>query len=542
MLDEVHVQNVALIREAAFSPSQGLTVVTGETGAGKTALLSAIKLLVGERADAATVREGASSSLVEGRFFTAGSADGCVARRTVSADGRSRVSIDGSMATVGQLAETIGSTVDLCGQHEHQHLLKPANHASMLDVWAGAELAQAKGTYAAAFSAERAAARELERVMEASRASGAQLEEARFTLSRIDEVSPAPDEYDQLMAELPKAEHAEELARAAAAAYQGLASDNGAIDAVNAAVVSLGALAQTDSALEPIVSALSDASYILEDASRDLRSYRDGIECDPQALERLQERASALQGLMRLYGPRMQDVLDRREAAAKLVESVDDSQRVIAAARAAHEAAEAELLAAAEALSSLRNAAAPRFCDQVNACMARLQMGGAELVVSIEPLERGKWTSQGPCKVEFLYRASANMTPRPLSRIASGGEMSRVMLSCKVALGNADPRETLVFDEVDAGVGGAVAVSLADVLADLAKTHQVIVVTHLAQVAVRANRHYLVAKSQEGDIPETTLSLLDGEGRVAELARMLSGDTTQASLDHARQMLSSAAE
>ncbi len=543
MLDELHVQNVALIREAAFSPSQGLTVITGETGAGKTALLSAIKLLVGERADAATVREGSSCASVEGRFFFSGSdaGDGRVACRKVSADGRSRVSIDGSMATVRQLAEEIGSTVDLCGQHEHQHLLKQSNHAAMLDAWAAGGIDRVKKGYEDAFAAERAAALELDRVLEASQASGAQLEEARFTIARIDEVAPSIDEYDQLMADLPKIENAEALARAADGAYRGLAGDAGAVGAVNEALSSLEALVSADATLEPIVSALTDASYILEDAARDIRVYRDGIDCDPQALERLQERASALQGLMRAYGPRMQDVLDRRASAAELISAVDDSERIVAAARSAHDAAESELGAAAEAFAAARSQAAPRFAEQVNACMARLEMGGAELVVKVDPLARDQWTRQGPCKVEFLYRASANMTPRPLSRIASGGEVSRVMLSCKVALGQADSRETLIFDEVDAGVGGSVAVSLADVLADLAKTHQVIVVTHLAQVAVRGDCHYLVAKNQGEGVPETNLVPLDEEGRVRELARMLSGDVTEASLVHARHMLENAA-
>ena len=542
MLDELHVQNVALIREAAFAPAPGLTVVTGETGAGKTALLSAINLLGGERADAATVREGATGAVVEGRFFLPGDAceDGHVACRKVSADGRSRVSIDGSMSTVRLLSDQLGATVDLCGQHEHQHLLKPANHAAMLDAWAGEEVAAVKAAYVEAFDAERAAAAELARVREASQASTAQLDEARFTLARIDEVNPSVDEYDQLMAELPKIENAEDLAQASDAAWRGLSRDGGAIDEVNSAISSLEQLVAADASLQPLVASLTDASYILEDAARDLREYRDGIDHDPHALERLQERASTLQGLMRTYGPRMEDVVERREQAAKLIESVDDSSRIIAAAEAAHDKAEAALAKAAAAFDKARMAAAPEFGQQVNAQMARLEMGGAELIAQVDPLPREQWTRAGSTKVEFMYRASAGMTPRPLARIASGGEVSRVMLACKVVLGNADARDTLVFDEVDAGVGGSVAVALAGVLADLAKTHQVIVVTHLAQVAVRAERHYLVKKTAgeaEDSIPETNLVQLDETARVTEIARMLSGDTSEASLAHAKEML-----
>lgn len=592
MLDELHVKNVALIRDASFAPAAGLTVITGETGAGKTALLSALKLLSGERADAATVREGASAAVVEGRFFFPDDAaehpDGHVAVRKVTSDGRSRVTLDGSMATVGQLAGEVGSTIDLCGQHEHQHLLKPANHVKMLDAWAGDAVIQARTAYGEAFRAAQAAQAELDRIREASRSSAAQVQEARFVLQRIDEANPTLDEYDDLMRELPRIENAEALARATDVAYHELSADGGAIDATNAAIRELAGMAKADAALEPLAQSLTDASFILEDVARDVRAYRDAIEHDPEALAALQERASMLQGLMRSYGPRMEDVIERREQAARLVASVDDSEALIAAAEKALDQAESQLAQCAKALDDARGQAAPRFAEAVGAHMARLEMGGAQLVCSIEPLERAHWTPAGPSKMEFLYRASAGMTPRPLARIASGGEISRVMLACKVVLGQNDERDTLVFDEVDAGVGGSVAVALADVLATLALTHQVIVVTHLPQVAVRGSVHYLVKKEgalgaaqaaqpqedgardgaaergthagakaqaatpneaapksekaaldQDG-LPETTLVKLGGEDRVLEIARMLSGSTDEAACAHAREMLEKA--
>lgn len=553
MLDELHVQNVALIRDAVFSPTPGLTVVTGETGAGKTALLSAIKLLIGERADAATVREGASSALVEGRFFL-GSADGegmdagedggHVVTRKVSPDGRSRVSMDGSMATVGQLASTVGMSVDLCGQHEHQHLLKPANHVGMLDAWASEVVAPALDAYRAAFDARADAGRELERIQEAARLSSDQLDQARFVLARIDEVAPTLEEYDDIMRDLPRIENAEALARAADAAYWELSHEGGAVDAVRSALRHLESACEMDSSLSSLVETLTDVSYALEDAEREVRVYRDGIDHDPAELERMQERASTLQGLMRSYGPRMQDVLARRDEAARTVAAVDDADRLVASAQAACDEAERALVAAAQALDEARSKAAPEFVKRVNAQMARLEMGSAELVCAIEALARDQWTRSGASKVEFLYRASSGMTARPLARIASGGEVSRVMLACKVVLGAADERETLVFDEVDAGVGGSVAVALANVLADLAQTHQVIVVTHLAQVAVRGDAHYLVRKQSDAvdGIPETVLAPIADEARVSEVARMLSGDASEASLAHAREMLAAAAK
>ena len=251
---------------------------------------------------------------------------------------------------------------------------------------------------------------------------------------------------------------------------------------------------------------------------------------------------SALQGLLRAYGPRMVDVLAARDEAADLVSAVDDAAERERAARKKVNAAEQKLASAAQALDQARRTAAPQFAEQVTAQMSRLEMGGAELLCEVRPLPRESWTQAGPSEVEFLFRPGAGMQARPLARIASGGEVSRVMLAIKVVLGQADSVDTLVFDEVDAGVGGSTAVALADVLVDLARTHQVIVVTHLAQVAVRGNAHYTVNKVAGTDgKPQTNLQQLSAEQRPAEIARMLSGDATQASLAHAREMLEAAA-
>ena len=281
---------------------------------------------------------------------------------------------------------------------------------------------------------------------------------------------------------------------------------------------------------------------MLEDVARSARDYRDGVEFDPEALEQDQERMSALQGLLRAYGPRMVDVLAARDEAADLVSAVDDAAERERAARKKVDAAEQKLASAAQALDQARRTAAPQFAEQVTAQMSRLEMGGAELLCEVRPLPRESWTQAGPSEVEFLFRPGAGMQARPLARIASGGEVSRVMLAIKVVLGQADSVDTLVFDEVDAGVGGSTAVALADVLVDLARTHQVIVVTHLAQVAVRGNAHYTVNKVAGTDgKPQTNLQQLSAEQRPAEIARMLSGDATQASLAHAREMLEAAA-
>lgn len=543
MIDELHVTNLALIADARLEPSQGLTVLTGETGAGKSALLSAVKLLVGERASGDQVRDGAEGLLVEGRVLRRDDAgqypDGHVAQRRVSSEGRSRCALDGAMATVAQLAQTVGSTVDLCGQHDHQKLLVPANHLPLLDAWAGEGVARAHAAYEAAWEAHAAARRELDRVAAARSESAGKVEDARFAIARIEEVGPVEGEYEELEARLPRLEHAEALAEGANGAYEALQGEGGALDALNAALSAVEGVAGYDAVLETVASSLRDAVFPVEDVARELRRYRDDVDFDPAALAQANERMGALVGLMRTFGPRMEDVFARWAQARELVALVDDSGEAERRAQAALDAAERDLVAAAGALSAARKEAAPRFAEEVTGQMGRLEMGGAALLVDVAPLERHQWGRRGADRVEFLYRPGAGLAPRPFAKIASGGEVSRVMLSIKVALGSHDDVETLIFDEIDTGVGGSTARAIASVLADLARTHQVIVVTHLAQIAVAGQRHYVVQKVAEGGDgrPETRLVLVEGERRVREVARMLSGDESQTSLEHARTML-----
>lgn len=541
MIDEIRVENLALIREASLVPCSGLTVLTGETGAGKTALLSALKLLMGERADASSVREGEAGLVVEGRFFKgADDPEGFGVVRSVSADGRSRVKIDGSISSVRELATRVGSMIDLCGQHEHQSLLDSANHVRMVDSWAADTIAPILDDYRAKLHVARAAAAELARVTEASRSKGALLDEARFTVERISEVDPRLGEYEELEESLPRAEHAEALASAANDAQSLLSEENAALDSLNGAIAELQRMAGVDKKLSEFADSLAEASILIEDAAADLRRYRDSVDFDPEELARQQDRFAQLKGLLRQYGPTMDDVFARLESSKELLSLVDDAEERVKRARLELDAAESDLVQAARALMKARSVAGPRFCREVVRQMARLEMGGAEVLWDERELPRERWTDSGPSICELLYRSGSGLTPRPLKRIASGGELSRVLLAAKVVMGSADHAGTLVFDEVDAGVGGATARSLATVLADLAKTHQVIVVTHLAQVAVVADAHYVVRKADTGSgLPETSLVPVEGDERVAEIARMLSGDSSPESLAHARAMLES---
>lgn len=537
MLDQLHVKDVALIQEATIEFSGGLTVLTGETGAGKTALLSSIKLLIGERADAGAVREGAASLEVEGRFFMGGDdVEGRVVRRRVGADGRSRIAIDGKMASVKELAQAVGSKVDLCGQHEHQRLLLAKNHVAMLDAWARDAVGPAREAYTRAYEDAAAAAAEFARVKELSQSAAEKLEEAHFALRRIEEVDPQPGELEELEETLPRAEHSEALVSAAYGARELLSGEDGACGALGQAARVLMDASRMDSSLAELSDMIDSSLIDLEDVSSRLRAYADKVDFDPETLQSMQERMSALQGLMRSFGPSIEKVFERRDQAREVVLAAEDGGATLRAAKKRVLVAEKKLAAAADALDEARAAAIPGLEAAVQEQMARLEMGTAALVVKMERLPRERWGKEGPSSIEFFYRPGASLTPRPFKKIASGGEVSRVMLALKVVLGAADECDTLVFDEVDAGVGGATANALAQVLADLAKTHQVIVVTHLAQVAVVAQSHLLVSKTKDDD-PKTTIEPLDDTGRVEEIARMLSGDTSQAACDHARQML-----
>ncbi|WP_417229900.1 AAA family ATPase, partial [Thermophilibacter sp.] len=325
MIDELRARDVALIREAAIEPARGLTVLTGETGAGKTALLSSIKLLVGERADAGMVREGAPSLEVEGRLFLPGDdEDGTVVRRRVGADGRGRVELDGHLASVRELAERVGATVDLCGQHEHQRLLSVQAHVELLDAWAGAPAADALALYRDALAAAEQARVELERVREVGRATGERLDEATFVLRRIDEVDPREGEFEELEAQLPRVEHGEALMAAAAGARERLSGEGGACDALGEAARALREAARYDERLSGWAQTLESSLIDVEDVSSELRAYADEVDFDPEELDRLQERLAALEGLRRAYGPRMADVLRRREEAREVVEAASD--------------------------------------------------------------------------------------------------------------------------------------------------------------------------------------------------------------------------
>lgn len=540
MLDELHVTNIALIQDASISFSPGLTVLTGETGAGKTALLSALQLITGRRADSKAVRDGASEGMAEARFISGD--DELVVRRRLSAAGRSRCTIDGAMATVAELSAKTTS-IRLHSQHEQVLLLQPATQLAYLDSWISAE-GEHVSAYRAARRAFLQARASYEKLANAKDAAAQELEFMRFTAAEIGKVNPRQDEYDQLEAELPRLQHAEQLAVAVQTALSSLHDDGAALDLLAEGANALVRQGGIDPELDALADRMADLQAELEDFARDLRAYADTVQYDPARLQDVLDRLDELSGIMKRFGPSMELVFETWDKAKAAVSSAQASPERLDAAKRAMDAAEEELVAAAQELSTTRKQAAPRFCAQLADAVHELSMEGASFEFSFEELPETRWSDAGSEAVELLYRPAPAASARPLGRIASGGELSRILLALECIYHGTDAAaghdRTIVFDEVDQGIGGATGSAVARRIAQLARHAQVIVVTHLPQVAALADEHYVVSKQVGADLPVTRVDKVTGEERVREIARMLAGTLDATALDHARSLLGGA--
>jgi DNA repair protein RecN (Recombination protein N) len=553
MLEELRICNLALIDDARLTFGPGLTVLTGETGAGKTALLSALKLLIGERGDAKSVKR--DEARVEALFAP----DEHIVVRRLNADGRSRCALDDEMVTVGALAKVIGPLVDLYGQHDHTSLLKPAAQLEAIDAFActllgdegdapvGASsarpLSTAKDTYTAAFHAYKAANLALIDLRHDAGNSQTALDAARFALEQINVVAPEPDELDNIKARLPILRGGEELAAGTNAAFDALRGADGALEWLARAQTELAQIRGIDPVLEGLAQRIDNVQIDLDDAAQELRAYRDTVQFDPEALELALSRAGQLEGLARRFGGSMTAVFERRADAEKILDASANYDERLQQLEAELAQSTSQLKDAAAALHSGRAAAAERFGTQLTTAVQDLAMQGAQLSVEFSELPFEQWQSTGSYNYTILYKPSAGTTPRPLAKIASGGELSRVMLAIKTLLAQANSSQTLIFDEIDAGIGGATATAVGARLARLAEHNQVIVVTHLAQVAAFAQTHWVVKKSESmaGDVETSVFQVVDAE-REAEIARMLSGETSEIALAHARELLASATD
>ena len=563
MIEELHLQGLGVIEDAVLTFAPGLTVVTGETGAGKTMVVSGLTLLFGGRADSGAVRTGSERALVEGRVvLAAGQSPDDAAReraleagaeledgvlllaRQVSAEGRSRAWVGGRSAPVGVLAELAEDLVEVHGQSDQQRLLRPDRQRSALDRYAGDAVTEPLARYRAAYDRHRRAEAELSELTSASLERSQEADRLRFGLAEIEAVNPASGEDVELAVEGERLEHADELRTAADAAHSALVGDNDAVDAADVSALTAAArraldlVRGHDPELAAIADRLAEIALLAADVAADLASYTAGVDADPTRLAALQERRAALKTLTRKYGEPVEAVLAWASSAADTLSQLDQdgSRREELAAQVLR--LQVELVELAGVVTAARQEAAARFGAAVTTELADLAMPHAVVTVAVVEGELGPY---GADSIELLLAPHPGAPPRPLGKGASGGELSRVMLAVEVVFAGADPVPTFVFDEVDAGVGGRAAVEVGRRLALLARTAQVLVVTHLPQVAAFADHHLVVEKTSTGSVTRSGVTALDRPGRIEELTRMLAGlDASASGRAHAEELLAAA--
>ena len=562
MIEEIHIRDLGIITDARLPLEPGFSVLTGETGAGKTMVVTALGMLLGARSDASSVRNGAKNALAEAvirlprghrALALAEEAGGTTEEideqsselllaRTVNASGRSRAHVGGCSAPIGTLAQIGQSLVAVHGQSDQLRLKSPAEQRQSLDLYAGEELASLLEKYRENYERYRAAAAELKEVRENSRARALEAQSLQGALEEIAAVNPRAGEEDELKAEMMKLMNVEALRIASATALTALSGSEyssgeeanvmGLLDAARSA---LQGQASADEELAALEARVNELMILTTDIASDLSSYAASLDVEgPERLAQVQARRAQLATLMRKYGADIAEVLEwAEESRARLDTLVDDPQR--------QETLETELVQLrkvlgeqAEELTNLRRAAAQKLADAVTEELTALAMPNASLVVEVAEAE--KFSVHGRDTVTFMLAPHRTAVPRPLGKGASGGELSRVMLALEVVLAEVDPVPTFIFDEVDSGVGGKAAIEIGRRLAMLARHVQVLVVTHLPQVAAFADQHILVLKNDDASLSK--VQVLTEEERVVELARMLSGhDQSESAREHARELL-----
>ena len=541
MIEEIQIRDLGVINEARLEFRSGLNVLSGETGAGKTMVLTALGLLLGNRADSSAVRANAQAAFVEGRWLLMDNAeltdrvheaggvieDGeLILNRSISTDGRSRASVGGSSAPVGVLAELGENLVVVHGQADQIRLKSAVAQREALDAFCGDKFQAVQLDYSSAYTNWR----ELERQLTALRSNlggkAQELEALRVALADIQAVSPQPDEDTQLAEAAAKLTHAEDIRLAVAAAHEALSSEayeaTDAIDALGSARRSLEHVSMHDSKLAEHVEALRLIGSQVTDVAAELSGYLASIESNTALeLEQVQERRSAINVLIKRYGPTLQDVFELERKAKFELENIDISDEGLRSLETNVIAARTEAASLADQLSALRSEGATALASAVTEELHGLAMAGASLLVTV--VNTGELGLHGQDEISINLSAYPGAAPRPLGKGASGGELSRIMLAIEVVLAKGKTTPTFVFDEVDAGVGGAAAIEVGKRLARLSKQTQVIVVTHLAQVAAFADNHLRVEKASDSTFTASSVRRVEGEERVAELARMLSG-------------------
>ena len=556
MLDCLHIENIAVIECADIQFEQGFHVLTGETGAGKSIIIDAINAVLGERVTRTMVRTGADTAHVTALFsdLSAWSVDKLQAlgfapdedgnlliARTISAEGKSSCAVNGRPATAALLREIGAVLVDLHGQHENQALLSPEQHMAYLDRFGNLETDVQQ--YAALYRDWRQVCRELSEADMDEGEKARRLDMLRYQAQEIEAAHITVGEYAELAARrdlFRNAEKVTDLLAKCRVFLNGGERDDGALSLTEQAVSALQGAARHMESAEQTASTLQEGLYLLQEAAEELRSMTERLNFDPHELDETENRLDILRRLFAKYGADEQVVLDYAEQCRAQLEEIECSDERLSALSLREQELRREAESAARILSEKRRVAGERFAKAVQDQLAFLNMAGVTLVIDRQEMSL---SATGADKMEFLMSANVGEAPRPLSRVASGGELSRVMLAIKSVLADADAIDTLIFDEIDTGISGRAAQKVGIKLQETAQTtvkgrrRQVLCVTHLAQIAARGDHHYLIEKSVSGGRTHTQVTRLDNETRKHEIARIIGGEVTAATLQAAEEML-----
>ena len=557
MITELRIADLGVIKDATIALDPGLTVVTGETGAGKTMIVSGLGLLLGGRADPRAVRRGSERTRVEGRFridnpellLRVAEAGGemddeeLILGRHVTAAGRSRAFLGGAQVPAGVCAALTAELVTVYGQAEQERLTSSDRQRQLLDRFGGTAVVEPLARYSALWSEDRAARTELAELRAEAQSRAREIDLLTFGLEEIDRIGPGAGEDVALAAEAARLQSADDLRESAQSAVHALAGPDDEAGGALAMLYSARKAFQPAVAGDPTAIQLGDrlaeASYQLTDLTADLVRYLDGLDSQPGRLEQIAERRAQLSTLTRKYGSTCDEVLQWAANSAVRLTQLGQSDERIDTLTERRQELRTELTALAAQISVARREAAARFGELVRVELAALAMPHAQLSFEVTSADPGPW---GADRVDLVFAANPGTELRSLGRVASGGELSRVRLALEVVLSADRDAVTLVFDEVDAGVGGKVAVEVGRRLARLSLHTQVVVVTHLAQVAAFADRHYVVVKADDGEVTTSGVVLVADQDRAVELARMMAGlETTESAVAHARELVELAA-
>lgn len=553
MLEHLHIRNVALIKESEISFGDGLNILTGETGAGKSMIIDSLQFALGGRAGKDFLRHGEKQAAVEALFSVQSQAlteklaengivpeeDGTLLiTRTLSEAGKSVCRINGSTVTVGMLKEIAEDMIDIYGQHEHQSLLNPVKHIRLLDRFCGAGFGEAMEEY----KNSRQRLKDLEKQLTILIGDESQREQRMdmllFQKEEIEAAELQEGEEDALLEQKKRLSSMERLIRLTGESvtllYDGDDRAPSACDQLGDALAKLQEAAEYDAALSPLADALADGYAAVEDCARELKREAEDQEADPEELERIEERLQLFYKLKRKYGGSIEAVLEFYEKAVQELEFLSNSSEKAAELSAKKAAEEKRLSALAETLTARRRATAEQVEEQIETALHDMEMKHARFHIQIE--EKADWGADGKDKVEFLISANAGEPLKPLAKIASGGEMSRVMLALKTVLVDADEIGTFIFDEIDTGVSGRTARRVGEKMRFLGGKRQLLCITHLPQIAAMADNHFLIEKESDAGETVTRVTALDEEGAVREVARLMN-DVTETTLAAARELL-----